>query len=75
MKIGLHPTWHEPCLYSGVVNDKKIFLVRQVDDFAVSAPDLVTANAVLVLLDDNLQEPLKYQGMIGYFNGVLITQS
>ena len=71
----MKPTKHEPCLYRGVISGKEIFLMRQVDDFAVSADDLVTANAVLSIIDDRLTEPMKFQGIISYFNGVTLTQS
>ena len=38
-KIGLNPTTHEPCLYSGSINNTRVLLLRQVDDFSVAAPD------------------------------------
>ena len=63
MAISLKSTRHEPYLYSGIINNKKVFLMQQVDDFSVSVSNLVTANSVLALLDNNLQESLKYQGL------------
>ena len=42
--LNMTPTTHEPCLYSGMQNSHRIFLVRQVDDFAVSAPLLEIVN-------------------------------
>ena len=34
---GLIPSKHEPCLYSGTYKGHHILLLRQVDDFAISA--------------------------------------
>jgi hypothetical protein len=33
-QLGLTPTTHEPCLYSGIFNGAKVLFVCQVDDFA-----------------------------------------
>ena len=33
------PTQYEPCLYSATIDGQKIFFLRQVDDFVVSAPN------------------------------------
>ena len=57
--IGLTPTIHEPCLYSGIINGKRIILMRQVDDFAIAAPDQLTADILMDLLDDQLTMPIK----------------
>ena len=73
--IGLTPTSHETCLYSGYVGKEKVYLLRQVDDFAVSASSLGIGNILLSKIDEQLKEPLKYQGIISYFNGVTISQS
>ena len=52
--IGLIPTVHEPCLYSGTINEKCIVFMQQVDDFAIAAPDQHTADILLDLLEDQL---------------------
>jgi hypothetical protein len=41
-EIGLTLTIHEPCLYSGTVHGKRVLFLRQVDDFAIAAPDAHT---------------------------------
>ena len=74
-KLGLTPTTHEPCLYTGKVDGHNIFLVRQVDDFAVSAPTTSLGNKFFQQLDEHLIEPLKMQGTINYFNGVNLVQT
>jgi len=73
--IGLIPTVHEPCLYSDTINDKCIVFMRQVDDFAIAAPDQHTADILLDLLDDHLTMPIKRQGLLDMFNGVDVVQS
>ena len=37
-KMNLKPTGHEPCIYAGQYNGKRVLLKRQVDDFEVAAP-------------------------------------
>ena len=73
--IGLTPTIHEPCLYSGTINGTCIILMRQVDDFAIAAPDQHTADILMDLLDDQLTMPIKRQGLLDMFNGVDVVQT
>jgi hypothetical protein len=37
-ELGLTPTVHEPCLYSGVIDGKRIIFMRQVNDFCSRGP-------------------------------------
>ena len=53
-ELGLTPTVHKPCLYSGMINGKRVIFKRQVDDFAIAAPDAKTANILLDMLDEKL---------------------
>jgi len=53
------PTVHEPCLYSGTINGVHIIFMRQVDDFAIAAPDQRTADILLDMLDEKLSMPVK----------------
>jgi hypothetical protein len=46
-EIGLIPTVHKLCLFSGIINGKQILLKHQVDDIAIVAPDAKTANILL----------------------------
>jgi len=73
--IGLTPTTHEPCLYSGLVDGHRVLLLRQVDDFAVAAASENITSRVFDLIDDNLTIPLKRLGILTLFNGLDITQS
>jgi hypothetical protein len=74
-KLGLTPTTHEPCLYSGNVAGKRVIFKRQVDDFAIAAPDEKTADILLDLIDDQLSIPIKRQGLLDMFNGINVTQT
>jgi len=47
---GFTPTTHEPCLYSGIIENTKVLFLRQVDDFAVAAPTETIATKVFDLI-------------------------
>jgi hypothetical protein len=49
--------------------------MRQVDDFAVSAPSQRIATHLLDLIDNKLSIPLKRQGLITLYNGLDILQT
>jgi hypothetical protein len=66
---------HEPCLYSGTINSNRIIFKRQVDDFAIAAPDPCTADILLDMLDDKLTMPVKCQGLLNMFNGIDVIQT
>ena len=74
-EIGLTPTVHEPCLYSGTFNGKRILFMRQVDDFAIASPDAKTSDMLMDLIDDKLSIPIKRQGYLNMYNGVDIYQT
>ena len=66
---------HEPCLYNGYIDGHHIFLLRQVDDFAVAAPSEAIANKLFAILQTHLKQPLKLLGVLSMFNGLNITQA
>jgi hypothetical protein len=68
-------TVHEPCLYFGLIDGKRIVFKRQVDDFAIAAPNQCTADILLNMLDEKLTMPIKQQGLLGMFNGIGIVQT
>jgi hypothetical protein len=74
-EIGLTPTVHEPCLYSGIIIDNRVLLKRQVDDFTIAAPDAKTADILLDLIDDKLKIPVKSQGYLDMYNGIDVHQT
>ena len=63
-RLQLKPTVHEPCLYSGQYKGRKIFLIQQVDDFAVSAPSKQITQAFL----DNLNQQLNHLKCSMYYH-------
>ena len=73
--IGLVPTVHEPCLYHGKIDGKRILFLRQVDDFACAAPDQRTADILLDMIDDRLSIPIKRKGPVTLFNGFDVNQT
>ncbi len=74
-EIGLTPTVHEPCLYSGTFNNQGVLFMRQVDDFAIAAPDAKTSDMLMDLIDEKLSIPIKRQGYLDMYNGVDIYQT
>ena len=75
-KIGFTPTTHEPCIYIKFTPTETIYLLRQVDDFAIACDDKTTATFYLNEMDIYLKEPLKREtGLITRHNGIDIVQS
>ena len=74
-EIGLTPTTHEPCLYSGNIDGTRVIFKRQVDDFAVATPDERTATILLDMIDDKLTIPMKRQGFLDMYNGIDVMQT
>jgi len=74
-EIGLTPTVHEPCLYSGTFNNHRVLFLRQVDDFAIAAPNTETSDMIMDLIDDKLSIPIKRQGYLDMYNGVDVYQT
>ena len=74
-KVGLTPCTHEPCLYSGYVDGKKVLFLRQVDDFAVACTDTNVSNKVIDLISAQLSAPMHKLGIINRYNGVDIRQT
>ena len=74
-KVGLKPTVHEPCLYHGDFNNEKVYLMRQVDDFAVASKNKETSNKVIEAISTHLSVPMHQLGIIDRFNGVDVQQT
>ena len=71
-EIGFRATTHEPCVYKLHNNtfNKEVFLLRQVDDFALGCDSPETAEAIWKLIDDKMSAPLKHEGLLPLFNGI-----
>ncbi len=74
-KIGLTPTIHKPCLYSGTFNGNRILFLHQVDDFAVAAPNAKTTDMLMDLIDKKISIPIKQKGFLDMYNGINIYQT
>jgi hypothetical protein len=74
-EIGLTPTVHEPCLYSGLIDGTRVVFKRQVDDFAAACPTQRSADLLFDMIDERLSIPIKRQGLLATFNGMDILQS
>ena len=75
MKLGFKSSSVEPCLYHGTIKEVPILVLRQVDDFAIAAPDETHANHIIDAIDENLIFSLKHLGILTYFNGSDLLQS
>jgi hypothetical protein len=73
--IGLKPTTHEPCLYSGLVNNEKIYFMRQVDDFALAARTEHIGQQLITTINSKMRIPIKLQGTVTRYNGIDIQQT
>ncbi len=69
------PTMHEPCVYSGIVNEERVLFKRQIDDFELAVPSERTANIIFDMIDDELTFPLKQMDLVSLFNGIDIHQT
>jgi hypothetical protein len=49
--------------------------MRQVNNFAISAPSQRIANHLLDLIDNKLSIPMKRQGLVTLYNGLNILQT
>ena len=73
--LGLTPATHEPCLYSGNMNGRKILFLRQVDDFAVAAEEHDTAIQLITAINNKMRIEVKHLGLIDRFNGIDVHQT
>mmetsp|Transcript_10383 Transcript_10383/g.14952 ORF Transcript_10383/g.14952 Transcript_10383/m.14952 type:complete len:1434 (-) Transcript_10383:2326-6627(-) len=73
--LGLKPTTHEPCLYSGEIHGKRILFLRQVDDFAVASTHRQDAEQLIDSINDKMRIHVKQLGIIDRFNGMDIFQT
>jgi hypothetical protein len=74
-ELGLKPTKHEPCLYSGLINGERLLFKRQVDDFATASATGRTSEILLDRLDDLLSIPIKRQGVVQMYTGLDVLQA
>jgi hypothetical protein len=73
--MGFTPTVHEPCFYSGLINDQRVLFMHQVNDFTIAASAEQITNQVFNMLDYRLTFPMKCMGLINLFKGLDISQT
>jgi Reverse transcriptase (RNA-dependent DNA polymerase) len=76
--LGFAPTTHEKCLYSRrhpQRHDDIQMILRQVDDFSVSADTQAECKDIIKQIGSHLKVPLNDLGIIQKFNGVNIQQT
>eukprot|EP00980_Cylindrotheca_fusiformis_P008178 scaffold1732_cov76-Cylindrotheca_fusiformis.AAC.1 len=79
-EFNFRSTTHDKAIYRGDINGTAIFLLRQVDDFALAAPDESIAKDIYKRIGERLQlpseekPPFSYLGLIDDFNGVDVHQ-
>ena len=73
--LGLKPTKHEPCLYSGFIVGEHLLFKRQVDDFATASASGQTSEILLDRIDGLLSIPIKKQGVVRMYNDLDVLQA
>ena len=68
--MGFKATTHEPCLYFKYGNEGIGLILRQVDDFKISAKNVDMCNKIKDMLQARMTFPLNELGVIKKFNGV-----
>jgi len=58
-----------------MINGQRVLFKRQVDDFAIAAPNEHTANILFNMIDDKLTIPKKLQGDLDKYNGIDVVQT
>ncbi len=74
-ELGLKPATHEPCIYTGQIEGKRVIFLRQVDDFAVAATQQTTAETLIQLINSKMRINIKALGVVNRFNGVDMHQT
>ena len=75
--LGYNQLTHEPCIYVNRRKDlhEEIYLLRQVDDFAIACTNQCTADRLWDEIDSKLNADLKREGLLERHNGVDIEQT
>ena len=76
-QLGYQQLTHEPCIYVNrcATLKEEIYLLRQVDDFAIACSDKHTADYLWDEIDAKLNADLKREGLLHRHNGVDIEQT
>ena len=74
-KLGLTTTTHEPCIYRGMIQGAEVFILRQVDDIAISSKSTATTQFIIDTLNKDMD--LTTRGLLDnkLYNGMDIEQT
>ena len=79
-EFGFKCTTHDRSIYTAVIDNQRVLMLRQVDDFALACPNEALAQRIYANIGTRLQlpsetaPPFKYLGLIKDFNGLDIKQ-
>ena len=74
--FGFKSTTHERCIYKATIDGKAVlFLLRQVDDFAVACKNSAISKDIITNIGARLSVPLHQLSVIKKLNGIDIVQS
>ena len=74
--LGFQACHHEPCLYVNKnYKGEKLYFLRQVDDFSISAKTVTIANEIIEKINSKMTIDIKSLGIVNRFNGVDIQQT
>ena len=80
-KLKFKTTTHDKTIYTTVFNGEKVYLLRQVDDFALACSNESIANEIYDIIGNDLKLPTEDKvpftklGLITDFNGIDVEQS
>ena len=80
-RLNFQTTVHDRTVYWTTFRGVKVYLLRQVDDFALASPSEDIAKEIFQIIGEELkfakedEIPLEYLGLLDDFNGVKIQQS
>jgi hypothetical protein len=73
--LGMKPTVHAPCFYSGTIEQQRLLFLHQVDDFTLTAKTTTASTHLLTQINSKMRIPIKILGVIDRFNGIDIHQT
>jgi hypothetical protein len=79
--LNFKTTTHDKTIYHTTYKGEKIYLLRQVDDFALACNEEETAKEIYKIIGSKLKlpnepkDPFAYLGLINDFNGIDVAQS